>query len=147
MDRSYSGSRVEQDALNTYLKLVRAAERISTAIHQHLAADGLSNSQFAVLEALYHLGPLCQKDLGSKILKSAGNMTTVIGNLEKDGLVKRLKTQDDRRFYTITLSANGEELIRRIFPRHVRNIVQEFSPLTSAEQHELARLCRKLGVG
>jgi MarR family transcriptional regulator, 2-MHQ and catechol-resistance regulon repressor len=146
MKRTFHGNKSEADALDTYTKLMRASERISAASHQHLTDHDLTISQFAAMEALYHLGPLCQREIGRKILKSRGNITTVINNLEKKALVKRQRDSEDRRFFSVTLTALGEELISRIFPQHVAGIVRNLNSLTPAEQHELARLCRKLGL-
>ena len=70
-------------ALNTYTKLMRAAESVTGRISRVMTAAGLTISQFGVLEALQHKGPLCQKDIAAKILKSSGNITLVIDNLEK----------------------------------------------------------------
>ena len=60
---------------------MRAASAISGRVHRHLAVDRLTESQFAILEALHHLGPLSQKRLSGKILKSGANVTTVVDNL------------------------------------------------------------------
>ena len=49
----------------------------------------LTGSQFAAVEALYHLGPMSQGEISGKVLKSGSNMTTVIDHLERDGLVRR----------------------------------------------------------
>ncbi len=145
MPTQYRGSREEIRALSAYVKLMRAAETVTANTHRHLAEADLTVSQFGVLEALYHLGPMCQRDIGKKILKSSGNITTVIDNLEKQGLVTRRRNTEDRRYVTIHLDPKGRELVARAFPRHVAGITEEFSVLTSEEQSELARLCRKLG--
>lgn len=131
--------------LSCYVKLMRAAESATSRIHRHLQGTGLSVTQFGVLEALYHLGPLCQRDLGQKLLKSSGNMTLVIENLEKAGLVKRRRDPADRRFLVVELSSAGQKLLEEVFPRHVAAVVAEFAALDPAEQRELGRLCRKLG--
>jgi MarR family 2-MHQ and catechol resistance regulon transcriptional repressor len=83
MKRRYRGSQKETRALKTYVKLMRAAESVTARTHRHLASTGLTVSQFAVLEALYQLGPLSQREIGQKILRSSGNITMVIDNLEK----------------------------------------------------------------
>ncbi|HEX5324093.1 MAG TPA: MarR family transcriptional regulator [Capsulimonadaceae bacterium] len=134
-----------QLALGTYVKLIRAAESATGRIHRHLAGSRITTSQFGVLEALLHLGPLCQKDLAEKILKSSGNLTLVIDNLERQGLVTRKRSPEDRRFVTITLTKKGLWLIAELFPLHEQAVAREFSVLTGAEQEELGRLCRKLG--
>ena len=68
----YKGTPEEVRALNAYVKLIRASESVSARIHRHLAAVGLSISQFGVLEALYHLGPLSQAEIAKKVLKERG---------------------------------------------------------------------------
>ena len=71
----------EQRALGAYGKLMRAAESVTACLDAGLRRAGLTTSQFAVLETLHHLGPLCQGELAEKILKSSGNLTTVVDNL------------------------------------------------------------------
>jgi MarR family 2-MHQ and catechol resistance regulon transcriptional repressor len=100
-----------------------------------------------VLEALYHLGPLSQGEIGQKILRSSGNITMVIDNLEKKGLVRRERNKTDRRFFFVHLTDRGYNLINRIFPPHAAVIAQDFTVLTAAEQDTLGRLCKKLGLG
>ncbi len=133
-------------ALSTYVKLMRAAESMTVRAHQHLSLAGLTISQFGVLEALHHLGPLSQKDIGQKILRSSGNITMVIDNLEKRGLVRRKRDRQDRRFFIVHLTDGGNKLIRKIFPPHAAVISDELSVLTAAEQKTLGALCKKLGL-
>jgi MarR family 2-MHQ and catechol resistance regulon transcriptional repressor len=145
MGTQYSGTQTEVRALDTLIKLIRAAESLSGRVHRHLDEVNLTISQFGVLEALLHLGPMCQKDLAQKILKTGGNLTLVIDNLEKRQLVVRERDSSDRRQIYVHLTRSGEELIKEIFPRHVAAVVEEMNILTSQEQQELDRLCRKLG--
>lgn len=109
--------------------------------------EDLTVSQFGALESLYHLGPMCQTTLGSKLLRSGGNITMVVDNLEKRGLVHRQRDPEDRRMTVITLTKAGEDLISRVFPNHLEEIVHEMSALTPEEQEQLGSLCRKLGMG
>jgi MarR family 2-MHQ and catechol resistance regulon transcriptional repressor len=143
---AYKGTPEEVRALNAYVKLMRASESVSARVHRHLAGDGLSVSQFGVLEALFHLGSLSQAEIAGKVLKSTGNITMVIDNLEKRGLVTRQRKEEDRRYYTIQLTSEGRKMIRNIFPRHAAGIVKEMSILNRAEQDMLGTLCRKLGL-
>jgi MarR family 2-MHQ and catechol resistance regulon transcriptional repressor len=133
-------------ALDAYVKLVRGAESATRRIHEHLADADLTFSQFGILEALLHLGPLSQRELGAKLLKSPGNVTMVLGNLEERGLVARDRSIRDRRTCVVDLTAAGRRLVRRVFPRHVRSVVRELAALTPAEQDTLGRLCKKLGL-
>lgn len=132
-------------ALNTYTKLMRAAESVTSRVHRVLAEPKLTISQFGVLEALYHKGPLCQRDIGSKILKSSGNITLVIDNLEKQNLVSRVRDENDRRYFTINLTESGTGLIARVFADVEAAIGTEMAALDEEEQVLLGQLCKKLG--
>ena len=145
MGTRYRGTQEEVRALDTYIKLMRAAELVTTRIHRHLTTVNLTISQFGVLEALFHLGSLSQRDLAEKLLKSGGNMTMVIDNLEKRQLVKRERSVEDRRFVSVCLTDEGRQLISDIFPQHVEAVVEEMRVLTELEQEELGRLCLRLG--
>ncbi len=142
----YKGSKNEARALNAYVKLMRASESVTARIHRHVTDAGLTVTQFGVLESLYSLGPLNQREIAGKILKSSGNITLVIDNLEKRGLVKRERSKEDRRSYAVDLTAAGRKMIGTIFPRHAAKVVEEMKALTGAEQEELSRLCRKVGL-
>jgi Transcriptional regulators len=142
----YRQDRTERLALSTYLKLTRASDRLWDRLALGLQREDLTPSQFGVLEALFHLGPMCQRDLGERILRSSGNMTLVVGNLERRGLVRRERSADDHRYYQVELTPEGERLIRRVFPGHADAITRELAILTQEEQRTLGNLCRKLGA-
>ena len=133
-------------ALNTYTKLVRAAESVTNRASRLMTEAGLTISQFGVLEALFHKGPLCQRDLGAKILKSTGNITLVIDNLEKRNLVRRERDSEDRRYLTVHLTEEGTGLIAQAFAKVEASICTEMSSLTPTEQDHLGSLCKKLGL-
>jgi len=134
-------------ALGSFVKLRRAVNSLSARLNPALVkAHGLTESQFGVLEALFHLGPMSQARLCEKLLVSGSNLTTVIDNLERSGLVRRDPNPDDRRAYLIRLSDKGRELITRAFPEHAARVRELLGALTQAEQRELSRLCRKLGL-
>jgi MarR family 2-MHQ and catechol resistance regulon transcriptional repressor len=107
----------------------------------------LTPSQFAVLEALYHVGPLCLSELAQKILRTSGNLTMVVDNLEKSGYVKRVQSSEDRRFVRVEITELGRKLIAAVFPEHAAQIAELMARLTPEEQETLRELCRKLGTG
>ncbi|NVN90821.1 MAG: MarR family transcriptional regulator [Desulfuromonadales bacterium] len=133
-------------SLTTYTKLMRAAESVTVRVHRVLATPKLTISQFGVLEALYHKGPLCQRDIATKILKSTGNITLVIDNLEKQNLVRRERDNEDRRYVTIHLTDAGTTLIAEVFADIEASIVREMAALSENEQELLGSLCKKLGL-
>jgi MarR family 2-MHQ and catechol resistance regulon transcriptional repressor len=147
MSKEFRGNNKEVRALSTYVKLMRAAESITARVHRHLSSAGLTVSQFGVLEAIFHLGPLSQRDLGRKILRSSGNITMVIDNLEKRRLVRRKRDASDRRMFIVHLTGEGQKLIGKIFPSHAALITNELSVLNATDQKTLGDLCKKVGVG
>src|ERR1043166_5688270 len=139
MPTRYHGTRAEGRALNALITLVRATEAVLGVLNAPLAGQGLTGSQFGVLEALLHLGPLCQGDLGAKLLRSGASMTSVVEGLEKRGLVVRQRTEEDKRFVRVALTSKGRRLIEEIFPAHVRRTVRALGALTEGEQDQLRR--------
>lgn len=146
MGTHHKGPPREVRALDAYIKLMRASESVNALLMSRLSSEKLTISQFGTLEALYHLGPMCQKAIGEKLLKSGGNITLVVDNLEKRGLVARVRNPEDRRFITVDLTDEGRALIERVFPEHVTRIVEAFRGLSAEEQDQLAALCKKLGL-
>jgi MarR family 2-MHQ and catechol resistance regulon transcriptional repressor len=146
MGTKYQGTKKEKQALDSFIKLVRAAQSVSGRVESPLSGIGLTVSQFGALEALFHLGPLNQKTLAAKILKSTGNITMVVDNLEKRGFAERVRDEEDRRNYSVRITSKGSELVRSFFPGHVARIVSEMGRLSRAEQEELGRLCKKVGL-
>jgi MarR family 2-MHQ and catechol resistance regulon transcriptional repressor len=141
-----AGSRNSQRrlALATYIRLTRAANGARAHAGRHLAGTGITLTQFAVLEALYHLGPLSLSDIAQKILTTGGNLTMVVGNLEKQGLAHRQHSPEDRRVLIVVLTAKGKALIRRLFPEHAAGITEFMAGLSAAQQEQLGTLCRQL---
>ncbi len=134
-------------ALSAFVKLRRAVNTLSARLNPVLQKDhGVTESQFGVLEALWHLGPMPQARLCEKLLVSGSNLTTVIDNLERSGLVHRGENPDDRRAHLVRLSSKGEALIARAFPAHAERVTALLGALTAAEQRQLGQLCRKLGL-
>lgn len=141
----YLGSKKHVLALNTFIKLVRSTNIVCSDVHNHFLSE-LTVSQFGIMEALYHLGPMSQKELASKILKSPGNITTIINNLERNELVRRKVNEEDKRYYSIHLTDQGRSMVERIFPTHADVILNRLSVLTEAEQNTLGKLLKKLSA-
>lgn len=145
MPTHYKGRADTVRALNAYINLARASDSLLGRMSVQLEGDGLTMGQFGVLETLLHLGPMCQRTLGKKLLRSGGNITMVVDNLEKHGWVRREQQEDDRRMIKIHLTQMGRKLIERVFPEHARAIRKEMSVLQPGEQESLRQICRKLG--
>lgn len=134
-------------ALGAFVKLRRAVNTLAGHLNAPLhKAHGLTESQFGVLEALWHLGPMPQVRLCEKLLVSGSNLTTVVDNLERRALVRREPNPEDRRAHLVRLTPRGAALIAQAFPAHAGRIRALFDVLTPAERRQLGALARKLGV-
>jgi MarR family 2-MHQ and catechol resistance regulon transcriptional repressor len=145
MPTHYSGKPKTVRALDTFIKFTRAASSVESRLYQQEELEGLTASQFGVLETLFHIGPLSQGELSAKMLRSTGNITLVLDNLEKRNLVTRERVKEDRRMVFIHLTPEGNELIKKVFPIMAERIEMEFGTLTIEEQKTLGSLCKILG--
>jgi len=134
-----------QLALDVFVKLTRAVNSLEHGLFIENEMEGLTETQFGVLEVLHHRGSLCSGELSAKLLKSTGNLTLVLDNLEKRGLIVRERQILDRRMIKINLTQEGSDIIQRVFPIVAENIRQMFSVLNPDEQVQLAFLTKKLG--
>lgn len=146
MGTRFQGPEDEVRSLNTFIALMRAAQSVSASLARDRAFGNLTRYQLGVLEALYHLGSLSQTELAGKILKSTGNMVTIINNLQKQGLVIRARLKTDRRVVKVVLTEKGRQAVEEVLPHHVRTITKAMSVLSDEEQDELRKLCRTLGL-
>lgn len=132
--------------MDAFTCLMKTADRVSSYVHSHLKYDGITVSQFGVLEALNFRGPMCQKDIAEIIRKTTGNMTTVIDNLEKNGLAVRKKDNKDRRFFTVSITQKGMDVLNESFDAYKNNVSERMECLTADELETFIKLCRKIGA-
>lgn len=134
------------EALDAYVKLLRAGRAVLVRVEPRLAAAGLTVTQFGVLEAILHKGPLSQRELSRKVLTSPGNMTDLVDKLETRGLVQRVRQKADRRAVRVELTEEGQALVAPLFADHACDISAAMAGLDSAELRQLSALLRKLGL-
>lgn len=136
----------EQDRLN--LKLViglyRSYFRIHRSTQKFLATHSLTVSQFGVLEALYHLGPMKIGDIIERVLSTSGNMTVVVKNLEANGWIRRTADPEDGRATRIQLTELGADLMKGIFPEHLKDLSANLIQMSETEKGMLVQLFKKL---
>lgn len=131
------------------LKLWVVLSRAFDAVQGHAAADiarhGLTITEFGVMEALYHKGPLLLGEVQRKILVTSGGVTYLIDRLVAKGLVERRRCEKDRRAYYAALTPDGDALIREIFPQHAAAIDRALGGLDEAQKAQGIELLRALG--
>lgn len=140
-------SRFDEETLEVaavWVKLCRAQLAVSARVFKRLPSR-TSLAQFAVLEALDYLGPMYQKEISEKILKSTGNVTIVVDSLERAGLAVRQRSPEDRRKMIVAITDQGRSWLEGILPVYLDALHDEFSVLSHEEKQELGRLCRVLG--
>ncbi len=146
MDSYNRNTEKDQLALATFVKFTRAYDAVKTRLDDKQIAGDLNETQFGVLEMLYHAGPLHQQSISDKLLVSKSNVVSVIDKLEKLGMVKRLRSEEDRRYIFIHLTDEGREKIESLLPYHLSCIAEEMNKLTVDELTVFGDLCRKLGL-
>jgi DNA-binding MarR family transcriptional regulator len=105
---------------------------------------GLTPPQFYVLATLGYAGGLPFGEIGEKMMVTVSNLTGIVDRLEEKGLVARERDSDDRRVIRVRLTERGAKLYKGTIPLFEKCISQFFSPLSRAQQKELAALLRKL---
>ncbi len=134
-------------ALTMWVKLARASATFGRLTAKDIEQYGLTQPQFGVLEMLGHLGPLTIGAIGKRMLVTGGCITVILDNLQKDGLVERVRSIEDRRVVNAQLTPRGEVTFKRIFPKHAKRVTELASVLTEEEQTQLSELLKKLGDG
>ena len=138
-------SRENTSGVHVWLVLWKAFRAMEAEAGRSIAGLGLCQSDFGVLEALLHKGPLPVKALGEKVLLTSGSMTAAIDRLEKRGWVARGDDPADRRSRIVRLTPEGRRTIQALFRSHERDMERAASGLSSSERAELIGLLRKLG--
>jgi MarR family 2-MHQ and catechol resistance regulon transcriptional repressor len=132
--------------VDAYVRLVRTAERIFNDVSRGLVEHGLTASQFSALKVLCLRGPMPQKDVATNILKSTGNVTMVIDNLEKEGLVERTRGSLDRRIFEVAATQKGKDLFHEVYAPHLGRIREAMGDLNQEECEQLIGLLERLGA-
>jgi MarR family 2-MHQ and catechol resistance regulon transcriptional repressor len=127
------------------LVLWKAAKAVEKVDKASIAKTGLGLSDFAIMEALLHKGPLPINQIGAKVLLTSGSMTAAINRLEKSGLVKRVQDHSDGRYFYVHLRKSGRKIIRKAYRNHQLNLEKIAETLTNEERKELVRLLKKIG--
>lgn len=132
-------------ALKLWVVLTRAYQ----AVQRHATADQerstLSEGEFAVLDVLYHKGPMLLVEVQRRVLVSSGGITYLVDRLVRKGLVERRPCSHDRRASYAALTPAGTEVMGRIFPEHTDAMVHATEGLTPAEKRQAIELLKKLG--
>jgi MarR family 2-MHQ and catechol resistance regulon transcriptional repressor len=132
--------------VHLFLVLWKAARAVESYAQQSITDLEIGGSDFAVLEALLHKGPLPVNGIGKKVLLTSGSITVAVDRLEKRGLVERRAHGTDRRARIVHLTKEGRKLITRAYTQHAADLERLVSAsLNSKERATLIRLLKKIG--
>ncbi len=132
--------------VHVFLVLWKAANAVHSFAEESISELEMCASDFAVLEALLHKGPLPVNEIGKKVLLTSGSITVAVDRLETKGLVERRAHGTDRRARMVHLTSTGKKLITRAYANHATDLEQLASAsLTVAERKTLIRLLKKIG--
>lgn len=136
----------DSSGTHLWLVLMKAHRAVARHAQRSIAAHDIGFSDFTILEALLHKGPMLVNDIGRRIDLTSGSITTAIDRLEERGLVLRSADAADRRARRVSLTRSGRALITRIFEKHKASLEQAAHGLTRAERVTLIGLLKKLGL-
>jgi MarR family 2-MHQ and catechol resistance regulon transcriptional repressor len=132
-------------ALKLWVVLARSYAAVARTVEKDIARHGLTTTEFGILEALHHKGPLLLGEIQRKVLVTSGGITYLVDRLVAKGLVTREPSPDDRRARYAVLTPEGARLIDSIFPPHAELLTSAMRTLTAEEQAMATALLRRLG--
>ena len=132
--------------VHVFLVLWKAARAVEAYAEKSISQVAMCGSDFAVLEALLHKGPLPVNEIGKKVLLTSGSITTAVDRLEEKKLVERRAHGTDRRAKVVHLTKEGKKLITRIYADHAADMERLASvSLTRKERETLIGLLKQIG--
>ena len=129
-----------------WVVLARAYRSMAPFVERSVAALDIGLSDFMILEALLHKGPLTMSELCEAALITNASMTAAIDRLEERAFVERVADKQDRRVRRAQLTAEGTVLIKRLYTRHERDLDEVMSGIPAAERAELRRGLKAVGL-
>jgi MarR family transcriptional regulator, 2-MHQ and catechol-resistance regulon repressor len=144
--RSTMSKTTELSASKLWIVLARCYRALALSVERSMGDRGLCLSDFMVLEALLHKGPLTISEIQAKILLASGSMTAAVDRVERRGLLVRKTTSTDRRARLLELTAEGRRLIEGVFGKHARDLEGLMSILDEGEKKSVYAGLKKLGL-
>lgn len=132
-------------SLKLFVVLSKAYKVSMERAVKDMKRNGLSATEFSVLELLYHKGRTPLQPIGDKILVTSGSITYTVDKLERKGLLRRVECAEDRRVTYAEITEEGKALFDRIFPSHAERVEELMDGLTPEEQETAIALLKKLG--
>ena len=133
-----------KDEIKLFIALNKTLNSLTRKTHKIVTQYGITLSQFAVLEVLYHKGDLSVGDVQKRILSSSGTIAVIVKNLEKNNLIVRVQDNEDKRKYILKLTLKGASLINKVYPKHEEMLISSINVLNYQEQQNVLKSLRKI---
>jgi DNA-binding MarR family transcriptional regulator len=146
MDREFIARRGDHGALRIWLRLLTCTQLIERRVRSGLREDFATTlPRFDLMAQLErHREGLKMNELSRMLMVTGGNVTAIVDQLEKEGLVERLDEPDDRRAFRIRLTRAGEKSFAEMARAHEQWIVELLGGLSRRDQDELLKLLAKV---
>lgn len=132
--------------MGTVGRINRLNQHLARGMEKTWSAHGLNGASFDVLATLRRAGApyaLSPGDLLASTMVTSGTMTHRIDQLEKAGLVARVRNPDDGRGFLVTLSSRGLEVIDDAVTTHLETQATLVEGLTDEQRAQLDDLLRQ----
>jgi MarR family transcriptional repressor of emrRAB len=120
--------------------------RLADHMDEPLKAHGLNSTLWTSLVVIYATQGhrLKPSELSVFMNSSRTNSTRVAKELERQGFVDRIGSEEDRRQVFLQLTPKAMSFVKEYLPRRRVQLKELFSHFDAAETSELERLLRKL---
>jgi DNA-binding MarR family transcriptional regulator len=122
-------------------EIARKAQRL---VSEELAQEGARRQHFTVLTSLSEQGAASQAALGRRLWIDRSDLHAILNELERDGLVARVRDEQDRRRNLVTLTPAGNAALKRLDKRIDAAQSALLEPLSTSDRRELLRLLQQL---
>ena len=133
------------DPMHVWLIMLKAMRSVSNYALADIEAAGLGDSDFRVLEVLFHKGPMPVNAIGPRVNLNPGSISVAVDRLYRKGLVSRVESTCDRRVRTVSLTESGKELFVPVFRRHMALIKKAFAEIPQGDLEVVEATLRKIG--
>jgi DNA-binding MarR family transcriptional regulator len=124
--------------------ILRQATQRHVGIFSARMTDGVTPTQFAVINMLDRLGSCSQNHLGRLVAMDAATVKGVIDRLVARGITRTAPDSSDARLLLVTLTEEGRRLARRCTRIAAKITEETLAPLTEAETRRLLALLKRL---
>jgi DNA-binding MarR family transcriptional regulator len=145
-DRETIARADDHRALRIWLRLLTCTQLIERQVRSRLREQfSTTLPRFDLLAQLErHREGLKMNELSRLLMVTGGNVTAIVDQLEKEGLVERLDEPADRRAFRIRLTRAGERSFGEMARAHEEWVVELLAGLSRREHEELLKLLAKV---